>query len=30
MASLIELYNNHLIRVFNNKNNSFKTTLIED
>jgi hypothetical protein len=30
MASLIRLYNNHLIRVLNNRNNSSRTTLIGD
>jgi hypothetical protein len=30
MASLIGLYNNHLIEVLNNKNNSSKTVLIRD
>jgi hypothetical protein len=30
MASSIGLYNNYLIEVFNNRNNSFKTTLVED
>jgi hypothetical protein len=30
MASLIRLYNNYLIRVLNNKNNSSRTTLIRD
>jgi hypothetical protein len=30
MASLIGLCNNHLIRVFNNKNNSSRTALIRD
>jgi hypothetical protein len=30
MASLTGLYNNHLIRVPNNRNNSSRTTLIGD
>jgi len=30
MANLIELYNNYLIGVFNNRNNSSRTTLIRD
>jgi hypothetical protein len=30
MASLIGLYNNPSIGVFNNRNNSFKTALVED
>jgi hypothetical protein len=30
MASLIGLYNNHLIKVLNNRNNSSRTTLIKE
>jgi hypothetical protein len=30
MASLIRLYNNYLIGVLNNKNNSFGTILVRD
>jgi hypothetical protein len=30
MASLIELYNNHLIEVPNNRNNSSRTALVKD
>jgi hypothetical protein len=30
MASLIGLYNNHLIRVLNNRNNSSRTALAGD